>query len=107
MTEYFAIRSDDHYSQFADSNAVAAFLNAMPELRSSDGSTWASSSDDWFTLSLVVANTNGGYASNGQLPLSFNCITIASSESRHDSIHPILMRIASHVGWDLVDDGPV
>ena len=106
MTEYFAIRPDGEYSQFVDSTPLADFLNAMPELRSASGAQWDSASDHWFTLSLVVSDSYGNFASHGPLPPRINCVSIASSELHHDKILPILKRIAVHIGWELIDDGP-
>ncbi len=106
MTEYFAIRPDAEYTDFIDATLLAEFLNSIPELHFAGGSRWDSVSQHWFTLSLVVADTDGNFSSDGQLPRKINCVTIAASESDHDAIQPTLEQIASHIKWELVNDGP-
>jgi hypothetical protein len=104
MSWYIEIKSDVDYSQHLASEAVASYLNTLPELQQSSSDIWQSNLAQFFTLGAHFHH-NDGYTSQGSMPKSVNLIEIIGDYKGEPTVFFTLAdQIAAHFGWQVFCD---
>ena len=102
---YLNVRSDARHSRFGKTSDLREFLRKDPRLLQHGLVEFRNSNTTpWLTLTMIRASADGNFSVNGDDPGSFNLVElIGSADVDGHSYRDIAARIASFLGWELVD----
>ena len=106
MSWYLTIRSDATYSRSADTGRLVSFLAAVPELRQTGPSAFASANGEpWASVVFAACDPAGNYAGNGPAPESVNVVELVCSDAGDREWYDLLAgRIARFLEWEAWED---
>jgi hypothetical protein len=106
MSWYLTIRSDEAYSQHADTSDVIRLLASMHELRQTGPADFeAAPAMPWVSVVIAMADANGNYAVGSTLPPSINVVELICSDFDDASWYEsIARRIATALNWQATEN---